>query len=76
MDTWLTVNRANRARCVARTGNFAAAEPVLLDSYNALVELVGADHRRARTVASYLADLYTAWNRPDEAATWTARAAE
>lgn len=69
------VFRANRAKCLTAMGRYAEPERVLLAAYDSLTRIAGADHRRTKQVAQYLADCYAAQDRPDDAAIWKARAA-
>jgi hypothetical protein len=44
------------------------AEPLLLKSYEALRDNTGARPVHVETVRQYIVDLYTAWDRPQDAA--------
>ena len=55
-----------------RLGRFEAAEPCLLDSYEALKQGGPADALYARRAAARIAELYTRRQRPDEAAPFQA----
>lgn len=69
------VFRANRANCLTAMGRYEESEPALLAAYESLTRVAGADHRRTKQVAQYLADCNAAQDRPDDAAIWNARAA-
>ncbi len=52
---------------LARLGRFEEAERALLDSVPQLVEPDARPDRRARRALAWIADLYEAWNRPNDA---------
>jgi eukaryotic-like serine/threonine-protein kinase len=60
--------------CLTRLGRFAEAERVLLESYAGLAE-AGEGEQFAAEAAAYLAELYSAWDRPDRAAEYRRLAA-
>jgi tetratricopeptide (TPR) repeat protein len=49
-------------------GRFAEAEPLLLHAYDVLNTTTGARASQVESASQYLADLYTAWGRPADAA--------
>ena len=63
--------RRSLGRALAASGDYAAAEVALLRAYDEAAALGPA--AQAKT-AGYAADLYGTWNKPDEAATWRAKA--
>ena len=61
----------------AAAGDFARAEPLLLESWNRLSDDRGALARHGtRSATARLFELYDKWGKPDEAAKWKARLAE
>ncbi len=65
---------SNYGACLIRLKRFEEAEKALLESYQILTDTFDAQHDRARLAASFLATLYTAWNKPESADLWQARA--
>ena len=65
--------RANRARIAQAAGDPLTAERDALQAWESYRESYGADDLRTRNLAGFLADLYTALGRSDEAAAWAAR---
>lgn len=57
-------------------GRYTDAEAVLLENHEALAQRPSADAVRVKRVAKRLAELYEAWDKPEPAAMWRARAAE
>ena len=49
---------------------FGDAQAALTEARTTLSAALGADHERTKTVAKALIGLYTAWNKPDQAAEW------
>jgi serine/threonine-protein kinase len=68
--------RRSLGRCLSDAGRFADAEGVLIAAFESLGgSRTSTDLARpAREVAASLADLYDAWNRPDDAAAYRAMA--
>ncbi len=60
---------------LAALGRYAEAEPCLLESYHGLEAAKGPRATYTRDAARRLAELYQAWNRPQEAARYRALAA-
>ena len=50
---------------------FADAEPLLLQAYEILSSNAGARVSQVESALQYLADLYTAWGRPEDAARYS-----
>ena len=74
-DHWLRgLFRGSHGRALALLDRFEAAESELLAAHTFLVDLQGDSSEAARTQAESLALLYERWERPAEAAQWTARA--
>jgi hypothetical protein len=59
-------------RCLIDLERFAEAEAALTEAHFILAAALGADHRRTGLVATELVNLYTAWDRPEQAAKWQA----
>ena len=66
--------RATIGHCLARLGRFAEAEPLLVESYAAMLEHLEPGAPLARTTLADVIALYGDWGKPDEAALWRARA--
>jgi tetratricopeptide (TPR) repeat protein/tRNA A-37 threonylcarbamoyl transferase component Bud32 len=64
--------RRNYGRCLAKLGRFEEAEPHLLEGYQDLLTALGPDHDDTLRSVKYLAQLYEAWNRPEDAAVYRA----
>jgi non-specific serine/threonine protein kinase/serine/threonine-protein kinase len=60
---------------LAAQARFAEAEPLLLGGYRALAERTAArdKERLVREAAERLVQLYTSWDKPDQAAEWRSR---
>ena len=71
-DHWRTAwVLATQGATLAKMSQFAEDAPLLLESYEAIVENAGAGAARIETVRRYLADLYIAWDRPEDAARYS-----
>jgi tetratricopeptide (TPR) repeat protein len=57
-------------RVLAEVDRLSEAESALLEAHDILSAERGADHGSARAVSGALADLYVAWDRPEDAAAW------
>ncbi len=55
------------ARIVAGLGLFAEAEPLLLDTLQAMTSQMGSDQEHVHSTRAALHDLYVAWGRPERA---------
>jgi serine/threonine-protein kinase len=66
------LTRSNLGACLTDVGRFDEAERNLLQAYPAMQKALGDDHAQARRVAARLADLYEAWGRPEQAASYRA----
>lgn len=64
---------ANRARIAHAGGDLATAETDALAAWESYATAYGEDDLRTRELAGFLADLYTAADRPGDAADWAAR---
>ena len=60
----------NLAALLRRKGDFAAAEPLFLEALTIFQNRLGEAHTRTREAYEGLAELYTAWGKPDQAAQW------
>jgi serine/threonine protein kinase/Tfp pilus assembly protein PilF len=58
--------------CLTQLGRMDEAQVALLEAYSILESTLGSDHVRSLIAARRLAELYEAWNKPDEAQTWRA----
>jgi class 3 adenylate cyclase/serine/threonine protein kinase len=67
------VLQAKYGNCLVRLGRYAEAEEHLLASHAELSDVLDATDARVQTVLSGLADLYSAWGKPDQAAEWWAK---
>ena len=59
-----------RAATLLVLGRHADAEPLALDYLTRTERAMGKDHEQAARGRKLLADLYTAWGRPEDAARW------
>jgi hypothetical protein len=57
---------------LSRQNDFPEAEPLLLGSYESLKASQAANSPRTRLALQRLANLYEAWNNPDQAARYRA----
>jgi serine/threonine-protein kinase len=65
-DNWaLHFSRSHLAWCLSRLGRFEEAEPMLLKAYSRMLDQLGQDDSKTKQVASRLAELYEAWDKPD-----------
>ncbi len=70
-DHWmLGVAMMNLGRCQTALHTFEDAEATLRDAHTLLNSALGPTHPRTRLASKALADLYTAWDRPDDARVW------
>lgn len=60
-------------RCLTKLQRFEDAEALLLQSYEFGQANFGDFHDRALQPCQYLAELYDAWNKPEQAAEWRAK---
>jgi tetratricopeptide (TPR) repeat protein len=71
-DHWRTAwALATQGAAMSQLGNYSESEPLLLQSYEELGNNPGARPVHVETARRYLVELYTAWDRPDEAARYT-----
>jgi tetratricopeptide (TPR) repeat protein len=63
---------AAQGASLMRLVRYAEAEPMLLESYKTLQNNSGARPAHLETARQYLAELYTAWDRPGDAARYAA----
>ncbi len=72
---WMTaIIQSRMGKCLIGLGKYPEAETELSEAYGRLEETYGPGHATPAKTASYLAELYELWDRPEEAATWRARA--
>jgi serine/threonine-protein kinase len=64
----LAVTRGNLGSCLVDQERYAEAETYLLEGLRGMRASLGEDHARTHMVSSRLAELYTAWGRPEDAA--------
>ena len=64
------------ARCLYGLGRYKEAEAILLPNYQWWRSWRGADNRFALRAARYLADLYDAWGKPEQAEQYRELASE
>lgn len=74
-DPLMAATTATYGHALARLGRFEEAERALLASVPQLVEPDARPDRRARRALAWMADLYEAWNRPDDASHYRERLA-
>jgi tetratricopeptide (TPR) repeat protein/predicted Ser/Thr protein kinase len=71
---WQTgVYQRLHGKCLTRLGRYAEAEAALLKSVEILEAAFGPAHGRTTGAISTLADLYDAWEKPEQAAQWRGR---
>ena len=71
-DHWRTAwARCLEGASLAALGRFADAEPLLLQAYELLSTGTGARVSQVASASRYLVDLYTAWDRPEDAARYS-----
>jgi hypothetical protein len=58
--------------CLVADHQYAAAEPLLLESYPIIRSSFGEPHPRTQVAARRLVDLYNAWGKPQKAAPYAA----
>jgi tetratricopeptide (TPR) repeat protein len=70
-ENWLIANIDSLiGDCVRLRGQFAEAEPLLVDSYNALAKAKGVPRDRLRQAGERIVKLYEAWGKKDLAEKW------
>lgn len=76
-DDWRRVlGGVELAATLAATGRRPEAETLLLSAWQSIEGQAGAEPSDRQAIAEGLAELYTAWNRPADAALWRRRADE
>ena len=74
-DHWRTAwALCTQGASLTKLGRYAEAEPLLLESYKQLSDNTGARVVHIDTARRNLMDLYTAWDRPLDAARYSADA--
>ena len=63
---------ATQGASLTQLARYAEAEPKLLQSYEGLRGNTGARTVHIETARRYVEELYTAWDRPDEASRFSA----
>ncbi len=72
-DHWRTLwALSTRGASLTQLSRYVEAEPLLLESYEGLRNNTGARPVHVETTRRYLAELYTAWGRPEESARYSA----
>lgn len=66
--------RSNFGECLTRLAKFEEGEATLTAAYPILEKKFGPGHERTTKAAARLADLYTAWGKPELAAEWRGKA--
>lgn len=66
-DPLMAATNAAYGHALAQLGRFEEAERAMLESVPYLAEAGAPPNRRARLALAWTADLYEAWNRPEEA---------
>src|SRR4029077_1129009 len=64
---WVALANSALAECLTIQKRYNEAEPLLLNSYEALKISQGADNPRTTIALQRLINLYEAWNKPDQA---------
>ncbi|MFQ5805924.1 MAG: tetratricopeptide repeat protein [Phycisphaerae bacterium] len=68
---WLTADTASvLGDCLVKLGRYQEAEPHLLDEYRYMEKTRGAQHPRTQEALRRIIDVYDAWNKAEEAATY------
>lgn len=62
--------QSDLAACITQLGKYVEAEELLVSGYEVHKEKRGADHGRTLETLERLIELYTVWDRPDEAASY------
>jgi len=60
----------NLGRCQTALHEYMTAEATLLEAHSRLKDSLGETHRRTNQARAALAELYSAWGRPDQAEHW------
>ena len=63
---------AGHGRCLTAAEQYGSAESVLLEALEVLETALGVEHAYTATAVESLADLYDAWEKPDDAAPYRA----
>jgi serine/threonine-protein kinase len=69
---WVALANSALGECLTIQKRYNEAEPLLLNSYEALKISQGADNPRTTIALQRLINLYDAWNKPDQAAPYRA----
>ncbi len=76
-EDWRTAEaESHLGGCLAKQRRFEEAEPLVLEGYEGLDRKRGSSFWRTRAALDRVIDLYDAWGRQEEAATWRARRAQ
>ncbi len=70
---WVALAKDALGECLTTEGRYAEAEPLLLTGYSDLKTRLGKNNPMSLTAAHRLHELYTAWNKPIEAAAFAAQ---
>lgn len=75
-EHWYLANaRSYLGLCLARRGEYAAAEELLTAAAQRLIEVFGVEHDRAQRAVRRVVELYTLWQRPEDVDAWRAQLA-
>lgn len=74
-DRRMLAFRTQHGAALTGMGRFVEAESELLEAYSGLEKSVGRSHRHTIQAAETLTELYSAWQRPNEASQWRMRCA-
>lgn len=69
---WVALAKGALGECLTTQKRFAEAEPLLVESYHTLNSQLGRSDPRTLQGLRRLVSLYTAWNKPDQAAQYHA----
>jgi hypothetical protein len=67
--------RGRLGQCLSSLGRYQEAERLLLSSHEALAARLGPGDSRTQETVRDLVTLYERWSKPDQAASWRAKAA-
>jgi len=70
---YLSIFQVHYGECLAKLGDYAAAETQLLVGYEGLRVALGEQHEQTQAAALSIADLYEAWSKPEAASRWRMR---
>ncbi|MBX3359674.1 MAG: serine/threonine protein kinase [Phycisphaeraceae bacterium] len=75
-DHWMRGQaRINVAECLSDQGKFEESQTLMLAGYAQMEQVLPAGHSRLENSAKSIANMYKAWGKPEQEATWRAKAA-